>query len=92
MGTTSVDIRDNRQAKGVGLLDEVQRTFDYDGELVQFVRAGSAVQGAFHCADCGYGVSVQTTLPRCPMCAGTSWERVLRGGPWATATGAEASS
>ena len=43
--------------------------------FVPFWKAGSAAKGEFHCAECGYGVSVQTRLPVCPMCAGTSWER-----------------
>jgi hypothetical protein len=43
-------------------------------DFVDFWAAGAEVRGAFHCADCGYGVSVQTKLPACPMCAGSSWE------------------
>lgn len=69
------------------MLDEVQGTFDVGGEVVQFLAAGTAARGSFQCADCGYGVSVQASLPQCPMCAGTSWEPVLRSGipdtiPW----------
>ena len=45
-----------------------------DGDFVEFALAGAAVKGAFHCAECGYGVVVQETLPRCPMCGGRSWE------------------
>jgi rubrerythrin len=44
------------------------------GDFVEFWAAGAEARGAFHCADCGYGVSVQTKLPACPMCAGSSWE------------------
>ena len=46
-----------------------------DGELARFVEAASTARGEFHCADCGYGVSVQTRLPACPMCAGRTWEQ-----------------
>ncbi len=43
--------------------------------FVQFWPAGNQAKGEFHCADCGYGVTVYTILPRCPMCSGESWER-----------------
>ena len=46
-----------------------------DGDYVEFSVAGPAAAGAYHCADCGYGVTVQAVLPRCPMCRGTNWER-----------------
>jgi rubrerythrin len=42
---------------------------------VDFAAAGEAVAGEFSCAECGYGVAVQRTLPLCPMCGGTAWER-----------------
>jgi rubrerythrin len=35
---------------------------------------GDAAAGEFHCRQCGYGVTVQRLLPRCPMCGGTAWE------------------
>jgi rubrerythrin len=41
---------------------------------VEFAATGDAVVGAFHCAECGYGVTVQRALPQCPMCGGTAWE------------------
>ena len=43
--------------------------------FVEFWPSGSQAKGEFHCADCGYGVTVYTVLPRCPMCSGESWER-----------------
>ncbi len=46
---------------------------DSDGDPV-FVRAGSEATGEYHCADCGYGVTVRRLLPVCPMCRGRSWE------------------
>jgi hypothetical protein len=44
-------------------------------DFVQFHKAGTPVKGEFHCAECGYGVTVQAKLPRCPMCGGSSWEQ-----------------
>jgi len=56
------------------VLDEVRRLDPRDGDYVEFATAGSAAPGAYHCSSCGYGVTIQATLPRCPMCGGTSWE------------------
>jgi rubrerythrin len=42
---------------------------------VEFSGTGDAAVGSFHCAECGYGVTVQRTLPLCPMCGGTAWEQ-----------------
>jgi len=41
---------------------------------VTFVAAGEKAMGDYHCSECGYGVSVQQRLPRCPMCHGGAWE------------------
>lgn len=46
----------------------------YAPDFAEFVEAGVAVSGEFHCSECGYGVVVQRELPRCPMCRGTAWE------------------
>jgi rubredoxin len=45
-----------------------------EGDFVEFAMTGAPAKGAFHCAGCGYGVTVQAVLPRCPMCSGTTWE------------------
>ena len=45
------------------------------GDYVHFHPAGSSVKGEFHCAECGYGVTVYRTLPVCPMCGGGEWEQ-----------------
>jgi rubrerythrin len=45
-------------------------------EYVEFVTSGSSAKGEFHCAECGYGVTVHRELPRCPMCGGCTWEPV----------------
>jgi rubrerythrin len=60
------------------LLNELREASALEGHYVEFVRTGAAAQGEFHCADCGYGVTVNSTLPQCPMCAGTTWERLRR--------------
>jgi hypothetical protein len=45
------------------------------GDFVDFLSAGARVKGEFHCAACGYGVTVYRTLPVCPMCGGSEWEQ-----------------
>ena len=45
------------------------------GDYVVFVSAGEHVKGEFHCAECGYGVTVYRTLPVCPMCGCNDWEQ-----------------
>jgi rubrerythrin len=42
---------------------------------VEFFATGQTAAGSFRCSECGYGVTVQRALPRCPMCGGTAWER-----------------
>ena len=51
-------------------------------EYVEFWAAGQTVKGEFHCAECGYGVTVYRKLPACPMCSGSTWEQV----PWSPLT------
>jgi len=31
--------------------------------------------GEYHCSECGYGVTIHSLLPQCPMCSGTTWEQ-----------------
>jgi rubredoxin len=57
------------------MLDGTRETAHDGGDYVEFVAAGAAARGEFHCSNCGYGVTVHATLPRCPMCAGTTWEQ-----------------
>jgi rubrerythrin len=48
-------------------------------EFVEFLQSGATATGEYHCAQCGYGVTVNHVLPpRCPMCGGDSWEQT----PW----------
>jgi rubrerythrin len=56
------------------VLDEARRLDAGDGDYVEFMRTGTEASGAYHCSGCGYGVSVQASLPQCPMCGGTTWE------------------
>jgi rubrerythrin len=41
---------------------------------VVFSAAGDPAFGEYRCAECGYGVTIRTALPFCPMCGGGSWE------------------
>lgn len=47
---------------------------------VELAGAGEAVNGEYHCADCGYGVVVFGLLPECPMCRSAVWEPCASGG------------
>ncbi len=51
-------------------------------DFIEFFAGGAPAKGEFHCSECGYGVTVCTTLPRCPMCGGDSWEQA----PWSPFT------
>ncbi len=63
------------------MLEEAGRTTSTDGDFVEFANAGTVAKGDFHCSSCGYGVSVNASLPQCPMCAGTVWEPVTLARP-----------
>jgi rubredoxin len=51
-------------------------------EFVEFFVTGAQAKGEYHCSGCGYGVTVHSELPRCPMCGGGTWEQT----PWAPFT------
>jgi hypothetical protein len=68
------------------VLDQGVTSSDGHDGFVQFWKAGSTASGEFFCADCGYGVTVQSRLPACPMCAGRAWEQ----NPWSPAVRAAA--
>jgi hypothetical protein len=62
--------------KGVSMVQDVRgASGSFDDGFVAFVAAGQAVKGEFHCAECGYGVTVYRQLPVCPMCGGEAWEQ-----------------
>ena len=52
--------------------DEPRRSVRSGGEAE--LPAGERAAGRFVCTRCGYGITVRTTLPRCPMCGGELWE------------------
>lgn len=56
------------------MLDEARKLDPRDGDYVEFMTTGTIAAGAYHCSGCGYGVTVNAALPRCPMCGGTTWE------------------
>lgn len=56
------------------MLDEARKLDPRDGDYVEFATAGATAAGVYRCSGCGYGVAVQASLPRCPMCGGTTWE------------------
>jgi len=60
------------------MLDDTGAPDAIGADYVQFHATGTAVTGAYTCADCGYGVTLRSSLPVCPMCSGTSWEQA----PW----------
>jgi len=62
------------------VIDEARQVSSEGDDFVEFVTAGAPATGAFRCSACGYGVTVSATLPRCPMCSGTTWERPSLGG------------
>ena len=70
------------------MLDEAAQSTFTEGDYVEFAVTGAAARGEYHCAGCGYGVTVHATLPQCPMCAGTQWEPA----DWSPFTRARANS
>jgi hypothetical protein len=44
-------------------------------DYVELWRSGANAKGEFQCSGCGYGVTIYTKLPVCPMCGGESWEQ-----------------
>ena len=41
--------------------------------LPVLLQTGRPATGEFTCVECGYGVSVRSLLPVCPMCRGLVW-------------------
>lgn len=64
------------------MAEQIRSIAEESGGYITFRTTGETVKGAFHCAECGYGVTVYRALPACPMCGGTSWEQV----PWSPLT------
>jgi rubrerythrin len=61
--------------EGVHMRDVVAAGRTPGGDFVSFLTAGAQAKGEFHCAECGYGVTVYRTLPVCPMCGSSEWEQ-----------------
>ena len=57
------------------MLEETRLRAQPTDDHVEFLAAGTVAVGEYHCASCGYGVTVHEALPRCPMCSGTAWEQ-----------------
>ena len=53
---------------------EPQEHESSDG-YVAFVSTGTRATGQYRCASCGYGITLHSKLPSCPMCGGESWEQ-----------------
>ena len=76
MGTVEVGSHARGVHEGVSRMSDMKPVHPEPlGDFVDFVTAGVHVKGEFHCADCGYGVTVYRELPRCPMCGGREWEQ-----------------
>jgi rubrerythrin len=57
------------------MAEGIETTRRATGDYVEFWVEGQSVKGEFHCAQCGYGVTIVRALPLCPMCGGRSWEQ-----------------
>jgi rubrerythrin len=74
MGKKSVGSTLDRSTRGVSMLDEAWIRVREEPEYVEFRAAGTPAHGTFRCSACGYGVTINAELPRCPMCGGKTWE------------------
>ncbi len=75
MGTVKSRSHETSVVKGVSMRDVGAAGREPAGDFVDFLSAGVHVKGEFHCAACGYGVTVYRALPVCPMCGGSQWEQ-----------------
>jgi hypothetical protein len=57
------------------MLDDLPARAARDSDYVEFLAAGTPGVGAYHCSECGYGITLRAPLPVCPMCSGENWER-----------------
>ncbi len=56
------------------MLDEAWTLEVQESNYVVVRAAGTLANGTFRCSACGYGVTINAALPRCPMCSGETWE------------------
>ena len=75
MGTVEARSHGSLVEKGVNMRDAGAVGRESTDDFVEFLSAGAHVKGEFHCAECGYGVTVYRALPVCPMCGGAQWEQ-----------------
>jgi rubredoxin len=54
-------------------------------DFAAFFPQGSRATGQYKCKSCGYGITLHTKLPRCPMCGGEEWKQIPTG-PFSRAT------
>ncbi len=76
MGTVRAGSHGEPSTQGVSTMDvKASEAREGPADYVRFLAMGEHVKGEFHCAECGYGVTIHKELPRCPMCGGESWEQ-----------------
>jgi hypothetical protein len=75
MGTLKRESHGKVVEEGVMMRDFGVAGREPGGDFVDFLTAGAHAKGEFHCAACGYGVTVYRALPVCPMCGGAAWEQ-----------------
>ena len=75
MGTSASESHGSVLQKGVSMHEVGVAGQESGGDFVDFLAAGAHVKGEYHCAGCGYGVTVYRELPVCPMCGGSEWEQ-----------------
>lgn len=79
MGRLDVERHDSSNVRGASPMPNVKHeraAREGTGEdFVEFLLTGAKVKGEFHCAECGYGVTICRALPVCPMCGNESWEQ-----------------
>ena len=57
------------------MVEQVGEVPEASVDFVQFCSTGEPAKGEYHCAECGYGVTVHRALPLCPMCGCSTWEQ-----------------
>ena len=58
--------------------DRAQAQTSTADDYVEFRAAGENGKGEYRCSECSHCVTVHSTLPVCPKCSASSWERA----PW----------
>lgn len=74
MQEVGVKVEESTSAPGTKIAMPFEDAMLDDPGFVDFVVAGTELEGEFRCTDCGYGAVVHRAVPPCPMCGGTIWE------------------